>query len=121
MTIDLFGKSYPVTLPTRHAERHELCMAYSANNVRGSAAILGLCVPELWTEGRALTFGYKSCGYDAGEYGARCWDILRAAGVDEATFIAAASPIFVELARLTLPTVSEVAKRVGFSEASAGA
>jgi hypothetical protein len=120
MTVTILGKEYPVTLPARHAERHELCMGYSNNATRGSAAILGLCVPAMWVDALTLHFTYKSCAYDVGEYGARCWEVLRAAGVSEAEFIGAASPVFVALAEKALPGVAEVKERVGFSGASEG-
>lgn len=126
MTIDLLGKSHPIVIPPRHAERHELCVGYSQNHTRGSAAILGMCAPSLWAGKEkggvgAQAFTYKSCGYDVGEYGVRCWELLRAAGLTESDFIAAASPVFVELANLTLPNAAEVKEQVDFSAAGGGA
>lgn len=125
MTVTILGKTLPVTLPTRHAERWELTVLYAANLSRGAAAILGLCVPGLTAAvdegglGLAVLGDLRTCRYDMGEYGARVWEALHAAKVDEADIAAAAAPIFTRLAELSMPTAAEVKERVGFSEASA--
>ena len=126
MTVTILGSTYPVILPTMHAERHELVVCYATATARGAAAMLGLCVPGLWTPkekggaGLVQSWTYKSCGRDAGDYGARCWEALHVAGVTEAVFIAEATPIFMALVG-SVVTVDEVADKVGFSEASGGA
>lgn len=126
MNVTILGSTYPVILPTWHAERHELVVCYATATARGAAAMLGLCVPGLWTPkekggaGLVQAWTYKSCGRDAGDYGARCWEALHVAGVTEAAFISECQPIFMALVG-SVVTVDEVADKVGFSEASGGA
>lgn len=126
MTVKILGSTYPVTLPDRHAERHELVVCYATATARGAAAMLGLCVPGLWAAkeaggaGLVQSWSYKSCGNDAGEFGARCWEALHAAGVAESEFIAETTPIFMALAG-SVVKAGEVADKMVFSEASGGA
>lgn len=123
MTLTLLGE-HAVTLPRDYATRRDLVSTWAGNATRGAAAILGECVPSLWLAkpkgaGLTLTASARSCGYDYGAFGGRVWDVLHAAGIEEAEFIGAAVPLFMELAKLTSPAVAEVAERVGFTEASA--
>ncbi len=124
MIIHILGADHPVVVPRDYATRRDLVSAWAGNSSRGAAAILGECVPSLWEPkpkggGLAQPFSLRSCAYDAGAYGGRCWDVLHAAGVHEADFIGAAVPVFTHLAGLVSPSVPEVKERVDFTGASA--
>lgn len=125
MTVTIFGKPYPVVLPTRHAETQELAMARYLNLHRGSAAILIALVPRLTAPkdkggaGLAAPWNFKLCGSDWQEYGARAWEVLHKAGLTDAEIAELAAPIDVELTARAFPSVAEVTERVDFTGASA--
>ena len=126
MTVTILGKSYPVILPTRHAERRELVLLRYTNAHRGSAAILGVTVPKLWEQvekggaGLALTFTYRSCGSDWAEYGARVWEALVGLGVKDDEMVELAAPIDAAITALAFPTQAEVTEAVGFTDPTGG-
>lgn len=127
MNVTILGKSYPVTLPTRHAETYELALARYTNLHRGSAAMLLALVPGLTAPvakggaGLEVMWTLKSVGYDWQEYGARAWDVLRKAGLTDTEIVELAAPIDAELTARAFPSKTEVEEVKDFTGASEGA
>lgn len=113
LVVSLNGKTYSVTIPPDHATRWDLAGMVNNNAVRGSAAVLGVCCPDLGMP------GLNVYGYNVGAYSTEVIDRLNAMGIRPDTFVAAATPVAVEILRLLLPSESEVIERVDFTSPAA--
>ena len=109
-TVSLFGKAHPLEMPRRFAERQELVSAWVNNKMRGSAALIGVCVPSL-DLGPSLVM----CDFNVYEYGAQCLDVLKSRGLADVEIMAAAVPMFNALAEGLFPSAVEVDKSVDFT------
>jgi hypothetical protein len=98
--VKIAGKPYTAKVPD-YATRYELLMACSENAIRGSAAVLGVCLPGL------VPSSYEVHNCNAMRFGAYVWDQLRERGVDEIAMVEAAVPIRVRLAQVQYPAAVE--------------
>lgn len=114
-TVTLAGKEHEVILPTRFAERKELCGAWVNNRIRGAAALVGFCVPSL-----NVGISFQLCDYNPYEYGAQVLDRLAAMGISDVDMVAASVSIFNALSEGLYPTDPEVVAAVDFTGRSAG-
>lgn len=114
MDIEINGKTYEANIPSTFAERRELAFGWISNKYRGSAAIVGICIPEL------TTADYRTHGCDPMKFGATVWEELMDQGITEAEMIRVASLLFADIANALFPDDKEVEKKKRSSRRKGG-
>ncbi len=112
--VTLGGVEYVAELPD-YETRYELWFASGNNKIRGYAAMLGLCLPELMRP----SVNYARFNYNAFTYGQAVWEALRNRGIDPEVFVPAAAPIAAAISTGLFPS-AEVEKQAVFTHPTEG-
>lgn len=109
LVVTIASKEHRVVIPPDAATRWDLVAMMENNALRGTAAILGECVPTLKLP------RLSAYSYNVGKYAAEVIRLLADAGVSPAEITRQATPVAIEIARLLYPSEDEVGSAEDFS------
>jgi len=98
--VKIGGKEYDYRAPD-YATRYEMLLAVNENQIRGSAAILGCCLPGL------VSAGYEAHHCNAMRFGAYVWEQILPLIEDDIEIVRLAMPIRMALLRAAFPAETE--------------